>query len=166
MDQIETREGARRQHRCIAMFCALYCWNHDKKAVFVQKDYLLRFLGLERLREKRMDWLKEDVGGYFPYVFRRQIKSENKDSIIFSRIPESELVENKVLAIYLKPSIFNLADYKEEIIFDGGVEAVRIIEKSLPFLTSIDNLHEFSVLNTLTLLANGSIDPKSALSQA
>ena len=170
MEQIEIREGAKRQHRCFAMFCALYCWNHDKKIVHVKKEQFLYYLGLERLRKKRMEWFIEDGGSYFPYIFLMKNNSQGVEHVVLSCVDKQELQTHKEKykekAILLNPAIFSLANYNMAFLEEGGGQAQKLFEEAFPYITTVKNYHEFAILNALTLLASGSIDPKSALSKA
>lgn len=161
MDQLEVREGARRQHRGLAMFCALYCWHHNKTAVFLRKEVLLQYLGLERMKGTRYEWIIEDVVAYFPYIFKRT--ASGKELIVFSRISESELLENKHKAIRFSPKILGLSSYSLIALDEHGEKAQKIIEGSMPFLSEIKNLHEFAIINALSLLSSGIISPNKAL---
>ncbi|MFI8609316.1 hypothetical protein ACIGFL_13475 [Pseudomonas sp. NPDC077649] len=161
MDQLEIREGARRQHRGLAMFCVLYCWHHNKKAVFVRKELLLHYLGLERMKGTRYEWITEDVAAYFPYIFKRT--TNNKELIVFSKIPENELLENKNEAIRFSPKILGLSSYSLISLDEHGEKAYKLIDDSMPFLAEIKNLHEFAITNALSLLSSGIISPNKAL---
>ena len=160
MNQVEIREGARRQHRGLGMFCALYCWNHDKKAVVVQKEVLLRYLGLERMKEKRFEWICEDISAYFPHIFQ---KTTSVDMLVFSKIPESDISASKNDVIQFTPKVLNLAAYNSLCILDGGDKTQDFIDESMPFLSEVNNLHEYAITNTLTMLACGVISPVKAL---
>jgi hypothetical protein len=67
MKQIETREGARRQHRTIAFFAVVQCWLRDLDGLVFSRQHLERLIGLERFKGKRIDWLREDFCELFPY---------------------------------------------------------------------------------------------------
>ncbi|MFP8967462.1 hypothetical protein ACKC9G_12840 [Pokkaliibacter sp. CJK22405] len=161
MEQLEIREGARRQHRGLAMFCVLYCWHHNKNAVFLRKELLLRYLGLERMKTTRYEWIIEDITDYFPYIFKRN--KNNNELIVFSKIPESELLENKNEAIHFFPKILDLANYSIIGLDADGDQAYKFIEDSMPFLSGIKNLHEFAINNALSLLSNGIVQPAKVL---
>ena len=162
MDQLEIREGARRQHRGLAMFCVLYCWHHNKKAVFVRKELLLHYLGLERMKGTRYEWIIEDIADYFPHIFKRN--TNNKELIVFSKIPENELLKNKSEAINFSPKILDLASYSLIQLDTNGEQAYKLIEDAMPFLSGIKNLHEFAINNALSLLSNGIVPPEKVLS--
>ena len=164
------REDARRQHRSLAMYCALFCWHHDKQAVYVSKDLFLQFIGLERLKDVRFEWIKEDVNPYFPFVFQRPKKIDSSVIlIVLSVIPEDELMSRKEKAIYFKPSVFELANKYQpnhQLVSLGeeiSENSSEIIEKTFPYISSIENPYEFAISNTLSLLVGGLIDPKLGL---
>ncbi|MBN2884647.1 hypothetical protein JXE04_01855 [Patescibacteria group bacterium] len=169
------REDARRQHRVLGMYCALYCWHHQKEAIFVSKDLFLEFIGLERLKKVRFEWLQNDVNSYFPYVFIHKLSNSNSTEVfVLSRLSKSDLMANKKNAIHFKPAIFNLANnYSKE----AGIEVLlgekgsttssssnsKILEANFPFIASIENMYEFSISSALSSLASGLICPEAAL---
>jgi len=167
------REDARRQHRSLGMYAALFCWHHSKDATFVTKDLFLSFIGLERLKDIRFEWLEEDIKAYFPYVFRHTKSSNTSEIVVLSRIPKSEILADTKNAIYFKPAIFNLPNtYSKDSDLLGLLgdnedkpSASKIMENHLPYLSSIENVYEFSVSTTLSSLAGGLIEPESALSK-
>lgn len=163
MEQIEIREGARRQHRSLAMFCALYCWHHDKKAVFVYKELFLSYLGLSRLRGTRYDWIVEDTTSYFPHVFKRE--SKEISLIVFSKLSEEELLKNKSQAIYLNPKALGLSGYNLFDLDEENEKAIKFMNEAIPYLSEIRNLHEFSITSSLSLLANGIVSPSTILAK-
>ena len=63
-------ESERRQHRAFALFTVIHCWMHDLDGVVFKKQHLLRILGLEKVIKTttRLEWLKEDLRDFFPYV--------------------------------------------------------------------------------------------------
>ena len=67
MEQIDLREGARRQHRTVALFALIQCWIHGLEGICFQRDHLERLVGIERFRGTRMDWLRRDLKDAFPY---------------------------------------------------------------------------------------------------
>lgn len=165
------REDARRQHRLLGMYCALYCWHHQKEAIFVSKDLFLEFIGLERLKDIRFEWLQDDIHSYFPYVFIH--KKENTSStevVVLSRLSKPDLMTNTKNAIYFNPAIFQMAKS-----YSKGLEALallgvetntdKILESSIPFISSVENMYEYSVSSTLSSLASGLVCPKAALSE-
>jgi hypothetical protein len=166
------RNDISRKHRSLAMFCALYCWHHDKQAVFIKKELFLSLLELERLKGSRFDWIREDMKAYFPYIF----ETEN-GVFVLSKIEKGELLKNeesKSMAILLNPAIFKLAkNYSTEpSLLDLGFDENPslnpndILENNFPYLNSAINLYEFSIINTLSLMSNGLIEPELALKKA
>lgn len=82
------REGARRQHRIVSLFAAIQCWVRDLDGVVLQRDHLERLIGLERIKGKRQEWLKEDLKDLFPHQFPiRYSKSQSFASLFVSRSP-------------------------------------------------------------------------------
>src|SRR5262249_35463623 len=67
MQQVDLREGARRQDRVVALYAVLQCWVRGLDGVFFLRAHLLRLLGLDRFKETRVSWLQEDFQELFPY---------------------------------------------------------------------------------------------------
>lgn len=168
------REDARRQHRSLAMYCSLFCWYHNKQAVYVSKDLFLQFIGLERLKDIRFQWVQEDVNPYFQFAFIRAARTETtSDLMVLSKLPEDELLKSTEVAIHFKPSIFKLAEIykkKSDLLLSLSDEpqdnASKIIEEAFPYISSILNPYEYAISNTLSLLSSGLIDAKQAFKLA
>ena len=67
MKQIDLREGARRQHRAVALFATLQCWTRGLDGVCFQREHLSRLIGLTRFKGKRIEWLKKDFSEFFGF---------------------------------------------------------------------------------------------------
>ena len=63
--RIDTREGARRQHRMIGLFALIQCWAEDLDGVVITRDDVRRLIGLQNIRAARVKWLKEDLEQFF-----------------------------------------------------------------------------------------------------
>ena len=68
MKQIDIREGARRQHRVVALYAVLQCWCRQLDGLVIDRLHLERLLGLKRFKDTRMEWLRKDFMEYFRYV--------------------------------------------------------------------------------------------------
>ena len=88
MKQIDLREGARRQHRAVSLFAVIQCWLRQLDGVAFQRSHLERLLGLDRFKQTRIDWLKEDFRDFFPYckVIMYASKLNSLASVIVSRV--------------------------------------------------------------------------------
>lgn len=160
------REDAKRQHRVLGMYCALYCWHHQKDAIFVSRDLFLEFIGLERLKDIRFKWLQDDINSYFPYVFTH--KKENASStkfVVLSRLSKSDLMTNTKKAIYFEPAIFQMAKKYSTDLQLEALSGVKTNTASIPFISSVENIYEFSISSTLSSLVSGLVCPKAALSE-
>ena len=63
------RESHRRSHRALGMFLALRAWHMGVDCVAVQRESLLRFLELQKMRDQRVDWIRDDIHDLFPHVW-------------------------------------------------------------------------------------------------
>ena len=168
--QIEVREGAKRQHLSLAMFCVLYAWEHNRQAILISEEMLKSYLGLQRLKTTRIDWLLADVRNYFEYSYQT-----DKGFFVFSKVPKEELEKNskeeleKNSKIYkkLEPSSLGLQEiYKAYELFNIiGIDAIEEkvfskINNIFPYLNGLRNKNEFVILNSLSLLSNGICLPK------
>ncbi len=67
MKQIDLREGARRQHRALAVFATIQCWIRKWDGTAFERDHLERLVGLERFKGTRVEWLQEDLKDLFAF---------------------------------------------------------------------------------------------------
>ncbi len=61
------RAACRRQHRVIANYLALTAWLRGVDCVVLVRADLQKFLGLERFKGSRVQWLRADIKPWFPY---------------------------------------------------------------------------------------------------
>ena len=67
MKRIDSREGAKRQHRAVALFAALQCWIKRLDGIVLDRPDLERLSGLERFRGGRVASIKADFKEFFPF---------------------------------------------------------------------------------------------------
>jgi len=79
--QIDLREGARRQHRSVALFCTLKCRHFDWDGIFVVRNEMEWLLGLDRFKEKRLDWMQEDFAEHFPWQSLESAKQSSFEKL-------------------------------------------------------------------------------------
>jgi hypothetical protein len=61
------RESCKRQHRIIGQYLAVQAWLRGLDCIVLVRSDLEVFLGLERFKNARVQWLKEDLTPWFPY---------------------------------------------------------------------------------------------------
>lgn len=66
MKQIDVEEGAKRQHRTVALFCVIQCWVRGLDGVILNRSDIERLVGIERFKETRIDWITRDFAEFFP----------------------------------------------------------------------------------------------------
>jgi len=66
---ITYRETHRRSHRILGVYLILQAWQKGVDCVAVPRGSLLNFLELTRMRNQRIDWIKEDIKDIFPHVW-------------------------------------------------------------------------------------------------
>ena len=62
------REAQARLHRVLGSYLAMKAWSCNLDCVVIERDSLLDFLDLERMRNARVDWLKSDLEYLFKYA--------------------------------------------------------------------------------------------------
>jgi len=88
MQQIDLREGARRQHRRIGLYAVLQCWHRKLDGVAFSRSHLSRLIGLRRFKGTRIEWLRKDLAEFFPYSSTfYSTDTESFSSIFVSRRP-------------------------------------------------------------------------------
>lgn len=168
MKQIDVREGARRQHRSTALFAVIQCWLRNLDGLVFSRQHLERLLGLERFKETRVDWLREDLRDFFPYQEVYYWISGKQKSFASLFISRTEL------ATYLPSgSMTNLERIKG--IPENGPKlamfriwsppeqekVLSAFEAAVPFFADSANFDERLLSSYLALLAQGQISPQS-----
>lgn len=173
MKQIDLREGARRQHRAVAVYASLQCWLRGLDGVVFERPPLERFLGLEKFKKTRVQWLQEDLKDYFAYqkVYWTTGKKgadgelNSLSSLWVSRIdflkslPRGTLTATKRLALILPdgPKMALLKIWKRTTFAEIGKQPDAL----LPFLAGSVNIDERLLTSYLLLLSQGQISPQS-----
>ncbi len=60
------RETQARLHRVLGSYLAMVAWKSGCDCIILQRKTLLGFLGLEKMKNVRIDWLKADLASLFP----------------------------------------------------------------------------------------------------
>lgn len=84
------REFARRQHRMLGAYAALKAWELGVECVWVDRVDLGKYLGLEKIRAERTDWLRGDLQAWFPQVEFWYFE-DWLSYVTLSRVPVAEL---------------------------------------------------------------------------
>lgn len=152
MMQVEIREGARRQHRTIGLFCVVQCWLRGLDGVVLRRGDLERLLGLRRFKGSRLAWLEVDLDEFFHYRKLRTTTtasySESLVSLTISRVPLDESPKVEEFQIWPRPSASNLS------VLYAGVK---------PLFDEYANSDERLVSAYLALLCQGQISAHSIL---
>ncbi|WP_368165533.1 hypothetical protein [Aeromonas sp. R6-2] len=81
------RETQARLHRVLGAYLSLLAWKEGVDCVVIERESLLSFLELERMRNARIDWLKEDLKYLFKYAHTTNYtKNGNYATLYLSRI--------------------------------------------------------------------------------
>ncbi len=140
------REFCRRQHRVIGHFLALQAWTRGVDCIVLQREHLESFLGLERFKRARQEWLMEDLRPWFPHQqkIRRFGTKSSLASLFLSRVsldehfPRGPPMTTAQRIAKLKP-------------------AVRACVFKLPRGAKV---HEATMVSQLALLASGLATPR------
>jgi hypothetical protein len=169
MKQIEVREGARRQHRTIALFSIIQCWVNKTDGLVFTRNQLLRLLGLERFKRTRVIWLKKHLKELFPYQRTLPLGSVERFTHLFisrrplkSIFPNEETNPKKIVEALeshnLRVHFFSMWPRAKAKEIEGFFEAVN------PLFASSANYDERLLTLYLALLAQGQISALDILS--
>ena len=100
------RETCRRQHRVLGHFLAIQAWLRGLDCIVVSRHDLEVFLGLERFKQQRVGWLREDLLPWFQhqYVLQQGAAGFSLHSLYLSRLaiekwlPDGELTTEERIA--------------------------------------------------------------------
>lgn len=164
MKQIDVREGARRQHRAVALFAVVQCWIRGLDGLAFERRHLERLLGLERFKGARVGWLREDFRDFFPHdrVYWITGKNRSLGSVITSRVSLDEAVPNGNMTT--RARIAKVPEGGPKLaMFQLWAEQSRDLNKTfemlVPFFADRANFDERFLASYLALLAQGQISP-------
>ena len=162
--QIAVREGARRQHRVIALYAVIQCWVRKLDAIVIERHDLERLIGLERFRLKRWTWLQKDMEPYFDYIeiIERTGKVKSLGSLYASRVPlhlpgralttEKRVARMQANGLKIEPLVLWKDDFEEDMSIPDFVK---------PFQTAYGSHDERLLSAYLMLLSQGHLSPMS-----
>ncbi len=81
------REAHRRSHKLLGSYLALWAWTRKVDCVVLPREQLLPFLGLEQMRNTRIEWLKDDLEKLFPHAFTTESGANVYATLYLSRLP-------------------------------------------------------------------------------
>jgi hypothetical protein len=164
MKQIDLREGARRQHRAVALVAVVQCWLRGLDGIVFDRRHLERLPGLKRFKRTRVGWLQEDFAEFFPFQEVYWLGPGSLGSVFLARMPIEDALpggrmsdEQRIagippggpkLALFQIWSSPNASRLREA--FDGLV----------PFFSDRANFDERFLSAYLALMAQGQISPR------
>lgn len=162
--QIAVREGARRQHRVVALYAAIQCWVRKLDAIVIERSDLERLIGLERFKSKRWTWLQKDMQPYFEHIEIIEIQGRKKSlgSLYASRVPlelptgslstEQRIAQMQANGFKIEPLVLWNDDFDEDIDIPDFVQ---------PFHAAFGSHDERLLSAYLMLLSQGHLAPKN-----
>jgi len=150
------REGARRLHRVISLYCSLFCWKNRVDAVLLPKNELYHILGVSRIKEARREWLKEDIKDYFEFYFTHEIG--DKEYFVFSRECLEDLRTTKSYKL-LSGDLNVISKLDDAALFgtEAEIKALEIVKEKLPFLQGTTSSTSHLLGLKMSSLASGVI---------
>ena len=172
MKQIDLREGARRQHRVIALFAVLQCWTRKLDGIVFTRPDLERLLGLERFKGKRITWIKADFEEFFPF---RQVYyyagKQTLGSLYLSRLklkgvlPDGKMSDQKrieqIPADGPRLAMFKIWGRPTALRHMAEAGREEEFQAAVPFFAEFVNYDERLLASYLALLCQGQISPQS-----
>lgn len=135
------RESQKRLHKTLGAFLIVKSWEIGVDCIAIQRSSLLKFLKLERMKNKRIDWLKEDLSDFFPHQWVTYSSSSGVYATLY--LSRFEIPE--------KGKSGSMTDKKRiERITNLGLNASII---KVP--------KEDEIISSMALLSNGILTPKS-----
>jgi|SRR6267142_1952795 len=164
MKQIDLREGARRQHRAVALYAVIQCWMRGLDGVAFQRKDLERLLGLVRFKATRVDWLKQDLREYFPFIeeYYRTGHTDSLSSIFVARVPLAKALPKGTMTTAARVARIKKFGPRMGVfeMWDTPTTQVRTsFEALVPFFADRVNFDERLLAAYLALLAQGQISP-------
>jgi len=161
--QIDVREGARRQHRAVALFTILQCWLRNLDGIVLDRPHLERLLGLRRFKGTRISLKEADFKEFFPFqevyyftktkLFRVAL-SVPREAQGF--LPDGEMSDSERIKAIPRMAIFKMwprPDNKETVL--------ETFQAAIPFFADFANYDERLLASYLSLLIQGQVSPRS-----
>lgn len=130
------REAHRRSHKLLSAYLALWAWQRGADCVAIRRGDLLSCLSLQRMKNKRVDWLKEDLAHLFPHATcSRATGSRMYATLYLSRVPlPSSFLTGQSLTSRI--SLLREAGVRAEIVeLPAEAEMVRMMASVIHGLT-------------------------------
>jgi len=133
------RDACRRLHRIIGNSFAVKAWCRGADCVVLDRKVLKELLTLERIKEVRVQWMRQDIKRWFPHIHSLQYaQKDSVGSIYLSRVPIDEWM------------VGEMSDtQRAKQMREGGVKAIVFADP-----TKLD-CSESGMITDLTLLAGG-----------
>jgi len=134
------RETQLRLHRVLGAYLAMKSWKNGIDCVILERDTLLSFLEIERMRNARIDWLKEDLKYLFKYphmtnttstktyatLYLSRVKIPSNSGVWKSMTSEERII--KMQEIGIKAQVLELPSEKKLLtkmaLISNGIEKV------------------------------------------
>jgi|GEM_PF-2332605 len=136
---------AKRHHRILGMYLAVGAWTNNLDAIILDRECFTRYLGLERVKQVRIQQFKNDVKEWFPYT-HVYVSGNSLESLYLSRIPMLGEIPDGIM------STANRVKGARENLF--AIEEWRNIHKD------IETISEEEVVSFIALLSTGLAAPK------
>lgn len=134
------RESQARLHKTLGAYLLVKAWEIGVDCVVINRSSLLKFLKLERMRDIRIDWLKQDLKDFFPYQFTTVSPDTKTYATLFlSRFDFPPKCMSDQMTVNDRVDLLYLRDLKAEV--------VEVPEES-------------QIITSMALLANGISTPK------
>jgi len=156
----DDRDGARRQHRIVALFAMLQCWKRGCDGIVIERSDLETLLGLKKVNKYRIAWIKEDFSGLFQAVEPVRLTRGSIGLLYLSRgtlsIPK-DLVPGEMREALKKMKFPRFEIWEEPSARLGKIEALN------PFLSAAEStsVEERLLTSYLLLLSQGHISVDS-----
>ena len=135
------RESQKRLHKTLGSYLLVKAWEMGVDCIAIQRESLLKFLKLERMKNKRIDWLKTDLKDFFPYQWTTNFSSSGTYATLYLSRFEMPI----------KGKSDSMTDKKrmEKFTNLGLKSAIVKVAK------------EKEIISSMALLSNGIVTPKS-----
>lgn len=168
MEQVDIREGARRQHRTIALFAVIQCWMRNLDGIVLERSQLERLLGLKRFKQTRVSWMKADMRELFSYVKPTWTsKPKSFAALYVSRVSLDSFFQLGPMTNKKRLEMMEQKDVKVKGFSMWSTrtakDIVNAFEGLMPFLAESANYDERLMSAYLALLSQGQISGKSIL---
>jgi hypothetical protein len=128
-------------------YLSIEAWRRALECITLEREDLEAFLGLERFKDARIQWLQDDLKPWFPHqqIYKKTKAPSSLHSLFLSRVPIKQHLSNDPMTTRQRVSKMSPDAPRTGLFFGEGGVTIRPSEDE--------------IVSRLALLASGLVTP-------